>query len=168
MPEPTSEKHLTRLRCNRLPGKTAINRTHGSVGKLIARTERAAVEAREFNKTILPDHQEQFYLAGMNAIAEKFWNLARNKHSDPQELRTYADLLHDHFEQKIKVAKNSIALRHLKLLEAKSKSLEELAKDRGLTDMQFFGKIREVFFPPNGNHNGQPKTAKLLENGFSS
>jgi hypothetical protein len=135
------------------------------LAKLVRRTEKAAAEAREFNKHILPDHQESFYLAGMNAIAEKFWRLAKNPKSNPHEVRVYADLLHDHFEQKIKVEKNSIALRHLKLLEAKSKALADLASDRTLTDSQFFLKAREVFFPADGGHNGQPKTARLLGNG---
>ena len=136
------------------------------LAKLVRRTEKSAAEAREFNEAIQPDHQENFYLAGMNAIAEKFWRLAKNPKSDPHEVRVYADLLHDHFEQKIKVEKNSIALRHLKLLEAKSKALTELAKDPALTDSQFFLKAREVFFPAsNGSHNGHPQTGKLLGNG---
>ena len=135
------------------------------LAKLVRRTEKSAEEARKFNKSIQPDHQENLYLAGMNAIAEKFWRLAKNPKSDPHEVRVYADLMHDHFEQKIKVEKNSIALRHLKLLEAKSKALQELASDRTLTDAQFFLKAREVFFPANGSHNGQPHTAKLLGNG---
>lgn len=124
------------------------------------RTERSAAEAREYNKTILPDHQETFYLAGMNAIAEKFWHLARNAKSDPQQIRVYADMLHDHFEQKIKVEKNSIARRHLDLLEAKSKALKELVEDRTLPVADFMKRVRtvaEIYFPaPNGNHNGHP------------
>jgi len=142
------------------------------LARLVQRTEKAAKEAREFNKTIQPDHQEQFYLAGMNAIAEKFWQLAKNPKSDPQEVRVYADLLHDHFEQKIKVEKNAIALRHLTLLEAKSKALQELAKDTSLTDAQYFGKIRAIFgyekpaTNGNGHKNGQPQ--RLIENSFAS
>ena len=136
------------------------------------RTEQSAGQAREYNRALTPDHQEQFYLAGMNAIAERFWQLARNKGSDPQEIRTYADLLHDHFEQKIKVEKNSIALRHLTLLEAKSKALQELAKDTTLTDTQYAGRIRAIFgyekpvTNGNGHQNGKPQ--RFLENGLAS
>jgi hypothetical protein len=150
-------------RTSMMRGQTPVS----YLAKLVQRTEKAAKEAREFNKSILPDHQENLYLAGMNAIAEKFWNLARAKTSDPQEIRTYADLLHDHFEQKIKVQKNSIALRHLKLLEAKSKALTELAKDRSLTDVQFFGKIREVFFPAKNVNSANGDETLLLEKGLA-
>jgi hypothetical protein len=59
-------------------------------------------------------------------------------------------------------------LRHVELLEAKRKLLEEAAKDRGLTDAQFFGKIREVFFPANNGHRNQNEAPRLLENGFAS
>jgi hypothetical protein len=135
---------------------------------MTARTERLVGEAREYNSKLSADGPKQLYLAGMNAIAEKFWRLARNDKSHPEEVRTYADLLVRHFEHEIKKEKNAIALRHLKLLEAKSKALADLAKDRGLTDAQFFGKIREVFFPANGNHNGQPQTQRLIENGLAS
>jgi hypothetical protein len=152
--------------------RTSMMRNQTSVSylaKLVQRTEKAAKEAREFNKTILPDHQENLYLAGMNAIAEKFWTLAKDQNSPPETLRVYADLLHDHFEQKIKVQKNAIALRHLKLLEAKSKALTELAKDTRLTDAEFFGKIREIFIcekpQSNGTRNDEPR---LLGNGFAS
>ena len=145
-----------------LRGQTPV----GYLAKLVRRTEQSAREAREFNKSIQPDHQENFYLAGMNAVAETFWRLAKNPKSDPHEVRLYADMLHGHFEQKIKVEKNLIAQRHLKLLEAKSKALAEACKDRGLNDAQFFGKLRDVFFPAsNGNHhNGHPQ--RLLENGL--
>ena len=144
----------------------------GYLAKLVQRTERSAAEAREFNKSIQPDHQENFYLAGMNAIAEKFWRLAKNPKSDPHEVRVYADLLHDHFEQKIKVEKNSIARRHLDLLEAKSKALQEQSKDTNLTDAQYFSKIRSIFGYEkpvgngNGHQNGQPQ--RLIENRLAS
>jgi hypothetical protein len=134
------------------------------------RIEQSAADARDFNSSITPDQQKDFYLAGMNAVAEKFWRLARNDKSEPEEVRLYADLLVRHFEHEIKKEKNAIAMRHLKLLEAKSKALADLAKDRGLTDTQFFGKIREVFFPAsNGNgHHPTGEAHKLLENGFAT
>jgi hypothetical protein len=142
------------------------------LAKLVHRTEQSAREAREFNKTILPDHQENFYLAGMNLVAKTFYELARDEKADPQTLRIYADLLHDHFEQKIKVQKNAIALRHLKLLEAKSKALQELSKDTSLTDAQYFAKIRQIFGYEkpvgngNGHQNSQPQ--RFIENGLAS
>lgn len=153
-----------KARTSMMRGQTSIT----YLAKLVQRTETAVKEAREFNSKILPDHQENLYLAGMNAIAEKFWNLAKNEHSAPEELRIYADLLHDHFEQKIKVAKNSIALRHLKLLEAKSKALTELAKDTRLTDAEFFGKIREVFFPAKNVNGANGDESLLLEKGVAT
>lgn len=142
------------------------------LGKLLQRTERSAREAREFNKKILPDHQENFYLAGMNLNAEKFYELSKNPKSDPQEVKFYFDMLKDYFELKIKTKKNDIAFRHLKLLEAKSKALQELAKDTTLTDAQYFSKIRSIFgyekpaTNGNGHQNGQPQ--RLIENSLPS
>jgi hypothetical protein len=142
------------------------------LAKLVQRTEQSAREAREFNKTILPDHQENFYLAGMNLVAKTFWELAKNPKSDPHELKLYFDMMKDHFELKIKTKKNDLASRHLKLLEAKSKALAELAKDTSLTDMQVAGRVREIFCVEktvtngNGHQNGQPQ--RLIENGLAS
>lgn len=133
---------------------------------MVERTGKSAAQAREYNENITPDHQESFYLAGMNALAEKFWTLARNKTSDPQEIRTYADLLLRHFEQKHKEKKTAIMERQLALLEEKAKALRAAVSDRSLTDTEFYSKIREICFPANyGRPGPEIKAAKLLHNG---
>jgi hypothetical protein len=166
---PDSEPSLVKpARYTRLPGKQAIDRTLGGVSKLAARTEKSAAEARKYNAKIPGDHQDVLYLASMNLIAEKIYRLARDKHSSVEELRIYLDLFLKHREQKIKEKKVAVMLRHIELLEQKRKLLEEAAKDRGLTDAQFFGKIREVFFPASNGHRNHNETPRLLENGFAS
>lgn len=142
------------------------------VTRLVLRSQHATKQAREYNEKLSPDGQEQLYLAGMSAIAKRFWDLACDEKSDPHEVKIYFDMMKDHFELKIKTKKNDLASRHLKLLEAKSKALAELAKDTSLSDMQVAGRIREIFGHEktvtngNGHQNGQPK--RLIENGLAS
>jgi hypothetical protein len=170
MPDCPSKPGLVKPHNERLPSKEAINRTLGGVGKLAARSERSAAEACKYNSIIAADHQEVLYLAGMNLIAEKIYRLARDKNSNVETLRIYLELFFKHREQQLKEKKVAVMLRHLELLESKRKLLEEAAKDRGLTDAQFFGKIREVFFPVsngNGTQTEAQKT-KLLGSGFTS
>jgi hypothetical protein len=156
---------------HRLPGlsvstTTRAKRCGNTLRGLVERTQKSATQAREYNETITPDHQENFYLAGMNALAEKFWQLARNKHSDPQEIRTYADLLLRHFEQKHKEKKTAIMERQLALLEEKAAALRAAVSDRSLTDTEFYSKIKEICFPANyGAPTQAVRTAKLLHNG---
>jgi hypothetical protein len=143
----------------RLPSLELTNR-------LVLRSQRATAQAREYNDKLSKDGQEQLYLAGMNALAEKFWALARSKTSDPQEIRTYADLLLRHFEQKHKEKKTAIMERQLALLEEKAKALRAAVSDRSLTDTEFYSKIREICFPANyGRPGPEIKAAKLLHNG---
>jgi hypothetical protein len=125
---------------------------------MMRRTLRLATQAREYNKTLSAEDQKAFYLGGMNAIAAKFWELARKKKPNVQELKLYADLLLRHFEQGIKETKNTVALRQLKLLEAKAQALQDLAKDRTLPDVQYFHKFRQLMYP-----NGHSEPQKLLE-----
>jgi hypothetical protein len=169
MPSCPSKPGLVQPHNERLPNKQAIERALGGVGTLAARSERAAAEARKYNANIPADQQDVLYLASMNLIAEKIYRLARDKHSNVEELRIYLDLFLKHREQKIKEKKVAVMLRHIELLEQKRKLLEEAARDRGLNDAQFFGKIREIFIcekpQSNGTHDDEPK---LLENGFAS
>lgn len=122
----------------------------------------------------------------MNAIAAKFYRLATNEKSHPEEVRLYADLLLRHFEQEIKNKKTAVMLRHLELIEAKRKALEALSKDPALSDTEYFSKVREIFYPINNGadrpnrsdrpnrtgYNGRPskeiRTVRLLENGLTS
>jgi hypothetical protein len=132
----------------------------------VLRSQRATAQAREYNSKLSADGQAQLYLAGMNALAEKFWQLARATNSDPQEIRTYADLLLRHFEQKHKEKKTAIMERQLALLEEKAKALRAAVSDRSLSDTEFYSKIREICFPANyGRPANQVRTAKLIENG---
>ena len=129
------------------------------------RTEQSAAQAREYNKTITAEQQEEFFRGGMNALAEKFWRLARNKTSDAQEIRLYADLLLRHFEQRHKEKKTAIMERQLALLEEKAKALRAAVSDRSLTDTEFYTKIREICFPANYGRTKEVRAAQLLENG---
>jgi hypothetical protein len=150
----TSEKRLSQPAAQRLPGQSRTTRYNRTVRGLVERTEISAQEAREYNKTILPNHQEEFYMAGMNAIAETFWRLARNANSDPNELRLYADLLLKHFEQKIKKDKIKIMGRHLELLEAKAKALETAVRN-ARSPSELGAYVREVLFPQTNGHKVQ-------------
>jgi hypothetical protein len=140
----------------------------GTINRLAQRTAKAAAEAREYNASSQPDQQEELYRASMNLVAERIYHLARNIRSKPEELRIYLELFLKHREQKIKEKKVTVMLRHLELLEKKRQLLEDAAKDRGLTDAEFFGKIREVFFPENNGHRNQNETPRFLENGVTS
>jgi hypothetical protein len=165
MPE-TTEKELTRIRNSRLPSKRAIDRTHGSVGKLVERTTKSAAEAREYNEKLGTDHQETFYLGAMNLIAEKIYLLARNKHSDVEELRMYLDLFLRHRDQNIKEKKTALMMRHMELLEAKRKALEDAVKS-GLSDTMIGERVRKILGVEKPATNGNGNHLQL-ENGFAA
>jgi hypothetical protein len=151
----------------RLPDKQAVNRALSMSKRIARRTEKTATEAREYNATLKPDHQETFYLAAMNLIAERIYTLARTMGS-PEELRTYLDLFLRHREQKIKEKKTALMMRHMELLEAKRKALEDAVKS-GLSDTVIGERVRKILGveKPTTNGNGKHKTP-LLENGFTS
>lgn len=152
------------------------------VARIAKQTAQSALEARAYNETITPEDQEAFYLAGMNKIAERVWELARARKPNVEELRIYLELLLKHKEQTIKLQKTTVMLRHLELLERKRKLLEEAAKDRSLTDVQFYEKVRAIFDtvgngadrdkkhdrPHRTGYNGAPtqevRTIQLIEN----
>jgi hypothetical protein len=147
----------------------AVKRTvTPGVDRLIRRTETATAQARAYNETLPADHQDTLYLGTINALAKTVWELASNIESNPETFRIYFDCWLRQRQQADKEKKTAIMLRHVELLEAKRKLLEEAAKDRGLTDAQFFGKIREVFFPANNGNGTEPQKTRLLGNGLAS
>lgn len=135
------------------------------VTRLVLRSQHATRQAREYNEKLTPDSQEQLYLAGMNAIAKRFWELASTDKSDPNELRLYADLLLKHFEQKIKIDKIKIMGRHLELLEAKAKALETAVRN-ARSPAELGEYVRGVLFPQSNGHK-PAKEAILIENGVT-
>jgi hypothetical protein len=150
----------------RLPDKKAVERALSMSKRIARRTEKTATEAREYNAELKADHQETFYLASMNLIAERIYTLARTM-GNVEELRTYLDLFLRHREQKIKEKKTALMMRHMELLEAKRKALEDAVKS-GLSDTMIGERVRTILGVEKPNGNGNHKTPLLVENGFTS
>ena len=106
----------------------------------------------------------------MNLIAEKIYRLARDKHSNVEELRIYLELFLKNREQKIKENKVAVMVRHIELLEQKRKALEDAIRN-SRSDTQLGEYVREILgvekAVSNNGHRNQNEAPRLLENGFT-